>query len=508
MTGWLTGTLFATSLLIAMVLLIREPVRRHFGSRIAYGLWLIPAARLFMPVLTTTMVRPVPTLVSPTGPFSPSGTESLLLASVDKTPPSLIDQLGGWDSVAMVVWLVGAMLLLASRLAAYVQERRAILTDAVELARIGNVRLVRSRQVAGPVAFGLFHRMIAVPTDFDRRFGDRERCLALEHELSHHRSGDLFANTFAFVLLCLQWFNPLAWVAHGAFRFDQEAACDARVLDKAKADDRVDYGRAIAKAASGRGLLFLAALDHRSSLQRRLESMLTPSTSSRRIVGRVLLATAVIVALPLTASRAIAYVDQPAPVAPLAPEAPLVPEAPLPSETPVAPYAPHAPRAPLPPQPPKLAVAQDGKGAVWIKGKQMDFDKMTPEQRNEVRRQLGEARAELARNEAEANAEIAKARAEIASSDGDIAKAKAEAETEVANALREIDANAGEIRKAGQDPERIKAQVRASLANIDFAKIRRDALASIDERTISDSIRQAEKSIAEVEAQLDAADRN
>lgn len=499
MTGWLTGTLFATSLLIAMVLMIREPVRRHFGSRIAYGLWLIPAARLFMPVLTTTMVRPVPTIVSPTGLVLPNSAESLLLTSVNKTPPSLIDQLGGWGSVTMVVWLAGAMLLLVSRLVAYVRARRAILTDAVELARIGNVRLVRSPHVTGPVAFGLFHRMIAVPTDFDRRFGDRERCLALEHELSHHRSGDLFANTFAFVLLCLQWFNPLAWVAHGAFRFDQEAACDARVLDKAKADDRADYGRAIAKAASGRGLLFLAALDHRSSLQRRLESMLTPSTPSRRIVGRVLLATAVVVALPLTASRAIAFVDQPTQVEPVAPEAP------LPSETPVAPYA---PQAPLPPQPPKLAVAQHGKGAVWIKGKQMDFEKMTPEQRNEVRRQLGEARAELARNEAEANADIAKARAEIASSDGDIAKAKAEAETEIANALREIDANASEIRKAGQDPERIKAQVRASLANIDFAKIRRDALASVDERTISDSIRQAEKSIAEVEAQLDAADRN
>ena len=49
MISWLLGTLFATSALILLVLWVREPVRRRFGSRVAYGLWLIPAARLLMP---------------------------------------------------------------------------------------------------------------------------------------------------------------------------------------------------------------------------------------------------------------------------------------------------------------------------------------------------------------------------------------------------------------------------------------------------------------------------
>jgi len=57
---WLLGTLLATTALIVMVLLVREPVRRHFGARVAYGLWLIPAARLLMPTLTQTVERTVP----------------------------------------------------------------------------------------------------------------------------------------------------------------------------------------------------------------------------------------------------------------------------------------------------------------------------------------------------------------------------------------------------------------------------------------------------------------
>ena len=40
MIDWLLGTLLATTALIVMVLLVREPVRRHFGARVAYGLWL------------------------------------------------------------------------------------------------------------------------------------------------------------------------------------------------------------------------------------------------------------------------------------------------------------------------------------------------------------------------------------------------------------------------------------------------------------------------------------
>ena len=33
MIDWLLGTLVATTVLVVLVLLIREPVRRHFGAR-------------------------------------------------------------------------------------------------------------------------------------------------------------------------------------------------------------------------------------------------------------------------------------------------------------------------------------------------------------------------------------------------------------------------------------------------------------------------------------------
>ena len=52
MIDWLVGTFVATSALIAFVLLVREPTRRLFGSAVTYALWLIPAARMFLPSFT------------------------------------------------------------------------------------------------------------------------------------------------------------------------------------------------------------------------------------------------------------------------------------------------------------------------------------------------------------------------------------------------------------------------------------------------------------------------
>jgi beta-lactamase regulating signal transducer with metallopeptidase domain len=506
---WLLGTLLATTILIVFVLLVREPVRRHFGARVAYGLWLIPAARLLMPTLTQTVERTIPAS-TPIQPFVPAVVaEPKLLASVAVADPSLLDQFGGLQTVLIILWLgVGAGLFIA-RMAAFRHERAIILADSVQLARIGSIRMVRSPSVNGPLAFGIFDRVIAVPTNFDRLYADHERRLALDHELAHHRSGDLVANFFAFVLLCLQWFNPLAWVAHAAFRFDQEAACDARVLDKVKAPDRADYGRAIAKAASGRALLFASALDRRKTLHRRLKSMLTNPTAGRRLAGRLAVVAAVAIALPLTATRAIEYVDKVAPAEPadqLAPGAAVA----APEAVQAAPAAPAAPASPAPiaAAEPVHAIHLD-KGVVVLNGKTKRWRDLTPEEKAEIQESLAEARRELAEHRLHRDhvrVEIQKAMAEARLDKEDLQRELAEARAEIASAMAEIDAHGAEMRRAGVDPEQLKASIRASMKgveNIDIEAIQRSALSSIDAAQIQLTV---DKALRAAEAELDRID--
>ena len=95
MTDWLLGTLLATSGLILLVLLIREPVRRHFGARVAYSLWLIPAARLLMPTLTETVERPAEMSVSPRLMTSQVTVEPMLLSRVAQAEQTLAEEREG-----------------------------------------------------------------------------------------------------------------------------------------------------------------------------------------------------------------------------------------------------------------------------------------------------------------------------------------------------------------------------------------------------------------------------
>ena len=501
MTDWLLGTLLATSGLVVLVLLIREPVRRHFGARVAYSLWLIPAARFLMPTLTETIERPVTMNVSPRLMTSQITVEPMLLSSVAPAQPSMLEEVGGWPTILLTIWLGVSVGFFTARMIAFRRERSAILNDSHELDWISNIRLVQSGAVSGPLAFGIIDRVIAVPADFDLLYAPHERRLALEHELAHHRSGDLIVNLFAFVLLCLQWFNPLAWVAHAAFRFDQEAACDARVLDKVTAQDRADYGRAIAKAASGRALLFASALDRRNTLHRRLKSMLTNPSSGRRISGRMMVLATVAVALPLTATRAIDYVDVPiTPPAPAAPAAAPAPVAPLP------PAAPTAPAAPLPPAHP---LNFDGEGTININGKTRRWNELTKEEKAEVRREIARAKAEIARtriDRAEIERDVREALEDAKFDKEELRRDLADARREIERAMKDVDAHVVDIRRSGRNPDEIKATIRASLRQveaIDVEAIHRQALASVDHKAIAASVAAAEASVANAQAEIE-----
>jgi beta-lactamase regulating signal transducer with metallopeptidase domain len=496
---WLADTFVATTLLMGVVLLIREPVRRQFGPAVAYGLWLIPAVRILMPTLTTTIERTVP--AAEPLPAAPLYSASLATPVPMEPPPDpgLFNAVGNWTTIAVAIWIACAIALLVRGATIYLRQRRAVLGDSVQLARLDGIRIVRSAAVRGPMAFGVLDRVIALPLDFDLRYDANQRRLALDHELAHHKSGDLVANHFAFVLLCLQWFNPLAWASHAAFRFDQEAACDARVLDKANGQDRAAYGQTIAMAASGRALLFAGALDRPSTLQRRLRSMLSSPNNTRRSAGKALIAMTAIAALPLTATWATLYVDVPAPVAPTAPTA---------SVAPLAPTAPAAPLAPLAPVAPVANMNIDGEN-VTINGQTKRWQDLTPAEREQIRRELAKARAELKNthiDRAEIEREVREAMSEVQVNKKELARDLAEARIDVAEAMREIDANAASIRRAGHDPEAMKAQVRASLKAveaIDIEAITRQALAAVDPNVIAASLAAAEASIAQAEAEME-----
>ncbi|WP_301749302.1 M56 family metallopeptidase [uncultured Erythrobacter sp.] len=384
MTGMLLHTLAWTGVLIALVLMLRRPVTKHFGPEAAYALWAVPAARLILPPLTLPawmapkVAEPAPTPPAELIIDAPLPADPMIWEAAVPAPPGAVPapltvpmeaapQAAGFDLFAtladlpiieglLLLWLAGAGVTLWRRFGAYFALRDILLAEGREVGRakglLGKVRLIETPATTAPLAMGVFDPVIALPPGFMALHDRPARDLALAHELAHHRGGDLLVNVLIQPLFALHWFNPLGRYGWLALRRDQEAACDARVMARRSAQERAAYAALIARFAALPGATHNAALTApmacpvlgEKSIIHRLRSLAMSDLSPRRrLAGRALLG-AGLLALPLTAS--ISYA---------ATEAVLeAPEAPEPLAPPAPPEAPEPPMPPEAPEPPAV----------------------------------------------------------------------------------------------------------------------------------------------------------
>lgn len=457
MTAWIMETLVATTILMVLVLLVRDHVARLFGARTAYLLWLLPALRMVLP--------PLPESVGP-APIAqlPVIVDFSMIEAVEavEAAPVTADSGIAWGTLLLAIWLTGALCYFGWHLIAYrrfVSNALAQSTQLPEMDRDG-IEVCASKAVDGPFATGVLLQRIVLPHDYRYRYSTDELRLALTHEWAHHRRGDLSFNYFALAMLSVHWFNPVAHRAWRAFRADQELACDAIVLADATPDERHSYGSALVKSACVRTPVAACALNPRNQLKLRLRMM--RDAPERTLIGRALAVTLVGGGLALSASGGIAaettrementvrsaVVEKTAmlqaavtpalPEPPLPPEAPAAPEAPVAPDAPVPPVPPVAPAPPVPPVPPS---------------------EMTEWQR-EAEAARREALADAAETRREALAEAAEAHREA------LAEAE-DAQREAAEARREALREAEEARREAMAQARtVQAEARRHMSAI------------------------------------------
>ncbi|MWV28210.1 M56 family metallopeptidase [Aurantiacibacter rhizosphaerae] len=435
---WLVDTFIYTSLLIALVLLLRRPVSRWCGPQVAYALWALPFMRFVMPpIVLPAWMAPAQqeAALSPSAPLMVIISDPADSAATAEVAGSAAAGIGAAPLVGITVtdlllplWIGGALIFIGWRIREYVQMRRHLLEGSIPVGDAGKVRLVETPAVTGPVAFGIADKVVALPPAFMAHYDIKARDLAIAHELAHHRGHDLVANIAAQPLLALHWFNPLAWWGWRAMRRDQEAACDARVVAGRARSERAVYAEVIASFAAGEHLAMAApmacpVLGEKSIIHRLRSLTMSEVSPGRRRIGIAAITTTAL-ALPLTAS--ITYAQSEAPPVPDAPAAPLAPEAPL------APQAPLPPMAPQPPAPPS-AMMINGEGEHVI----VHYDDATGE-RHVIRqtitrggedRQWDQFQEEMEQQiEEQIQAEMEQAEAEMELHEAEIEMAMAEAQ--------------------------------------------------------------------------------
>ncbi len=386
MIAWLIDTLVWAAAVIALVLVLRRPVARHFGPHAAYALWLLPALRLFLPPIT------LPSSYRAIGPMTEPATTAVILSpqegAVLAPATEAVASVAPIDLVPwlMAAWLTGAAAFLVLRFSAYFRMRRELLAPAVPVGEVGAVRLVETPATNAPLAFGFLDKVVALPCGFMAQPDRLRRDLALEHELAHHAGHDLLANFAIQPLFAMHWFNPLGWLGWQAMRRDQEAACDARVLRRRGIGQRAAYASVIAGFAAGPRVSLAApmacpVLGDKSIIHRLRSLRMSEPSRARRLGGRIVLG-AGLLALPLTASTSYA-------------EAPPAP--PEPSVAPAAPVLPHAPRSPAAPAAPAQVLFQGAPDAHEMERAEREMERAQREmERAEEAMALAEHRMEYA----------------------------------------------------------------------------------------------------------------
>ena len=299
--SWIFETFVATTVLMLVVLMIRSAVAARFGAHAAYLLWLAPALRMVMPPLPEHWaIAPAQQIqeavIVMTGVSSP--------AAVTLTAPESGTL---WPVALAAIWLGGAALFFIRHIFAYRRFVRKALAGAEPFETHEAIAVRSSAHIVSPLALGILGKAIIVPHDFTTRFDATEQRLALSHELTHHRRGDPGINLVALIMLALHWFNPIAHIAHRAFRLDQEAACDAIVLNGATPCERHAYGSALFKAATGAVPLAVCAMGAATTLKTRLRRIAAhPRPIALIRIGAAVAGVFVITGVLLTASNGFA----------------------------------------------------------------------------------------------------------------------------------------------------------------------------------------------------------
>lgn len=246
--------------LIALaVMAVRLVLRKKASRRALCMLWALVALRLLLPV-SLTVESPVslqaeeapvsrayhamqeertsvPEEAAP-APAESSGVAAAVIPAEPAAEPVTLRTFARW---LPWIWVIGMGCMAAYMLLSFIWMR-------LTLRRAEHIQdnVYRCTQWSTPFVLGIIAPCIYVPESVSEE--DLPQVLA--HERCHIRRWDHVVKPFAFLLLAVNWFNPVLWAAYVLLGRDMENACDEMALKNADAAQRAAYSRALVSCAA------------------------------------------------------------------------------------------------------------------------------------------------------------------------------------------------------------------------------------------------------------------
>lgn len=234
--------------LIALAVMAVRPLLRRAPRRAVCMLWLLVALRLLLPA-RLTVESPVSLQQSESPPIQAYQELRQQEKVYVSAPPeqrlemagpaaaqgfALLDQLPA-------IWLTGVGCM-ALYMALSLLRMRWRLRAAPRI----QDNVYRCTDWSTPFVLGVLAPRIYVP----ETVSEQDFPQVLAHERCHIRRWDHVWKPLAFLLLAVNWFNPVLWAAYVLLGRDMERACDEMVLKNATPIQRAAYSRALVACAA------------------------------------------------------------------------------------------------------------------------------------------------------------------------------------------------------------------------------------------------------------------
>ena len=224
--------------------------RAHTPSRLLCWLWLAVGLRFAVPWgIPLTLPRPqnqqlaqaadtVQALAEGPAPAPLPAVQAPAVTAAQAAAP-WYTQLTVWHLLA-AVWAVGVLVLAVRALWGYRRLARTVAT-ACKTAD----GCYSGACVPAPFTLGIFRPRIYLPAALA---GEARRAVLL-HEQTHLRRHDPQVKPLFYAVVCLHWFNPLAWLAFRQLEREMESACDEAAVRNCDAAARNAYCESILQYA-------------------------------------------------------------------------------------------------------------------------------------------------------------------------------------------------------------------------------------------------------------------
>jgi beta-lactamase regulating signal transducer with metallopeptidase domain len=342
-------------LLACLLFLVDMAIRKRAKASLRYCLWCLLLVKLVLPttlslptgigyltgvdfsvnLTQTNQAQPLiqtayaPTTLMPaqtaSEPARPISSQQDVIESrafnVADAPASVETTALNWQGCVFIVWIAGAVLLLAGfirRIASIkklIAESEAAPERLIDMVRVcrekigvrGEVELRLSNSMASPAVCGLFRHVILVPIGLLEKMDRSKLTMVLMHELGHVKRADIWINFVQTILQIFYFYNPFVWAANAYIRRVREQAVDEMVLTRLNCE-AASYSNTLIDIAEKAflqprlGMATVSIIESKSKLKERIKIMLgkpIPKNTKIGFAGLLLLIAVAAVLLPM-----------------------------------------------------------------------------------------------------------------------------------------------------------------------------------------------------------------